>query len=68
MNAPDRRVDLAQASRDPADRVAAIDAGRLAADLDAEGWARLENLVSPIECDELAALYGRDEPVSVAGS
>ena len=63
MNAPDRRWHAAPAAPDAAERVEAIDGGRLAADLDAEGWSRLEGLLAPTECRELAALYAHEEPV-----
>ncbi len=41
-------------------RVAAIDWGRVHADLDACGHARIPKLLGPAECRELAALYSRD--------
>jgi uncharacterized protein len=63
MNAPDHRPHLSLAARDPSQRVEAIDDRRLAADLDAEGWACLEGLLAPAECRDLAALYARDETV-----
>jgi hypothetical protein len=37
-----------------------VDWGRISAELDAQGSAVLEGLVSPDECDELAALYPND--------
>ena len=43
-----------------ADRVAAIDPARLAADLDARGAAVVERLLGPAECRALAALYDGD--------
>jgi uncharacterized protein len=45
MNAPDHSL---------------VDWGRISAELDAQGSAVLEGLVSPDECDELAALYPND--------
>jgi len=63
MNAPDRRWPATPRSPDPATRVEAIEGTRLAADLDAQGWSRLEGLLMPAECAELAALYAHDEPV-----
>jgi len=44
-----------------ADRAAAIAWPRVAAELDAQGAAILERLITPAECDGLAALYPRDE-------
>jgi hypothetical protein len=61
MNAPERPA--AQAAADPAgltERVAAVDWGRVEVDLDAEGWARIERLLTPAECTELTSLYERD--------
>jgi hypothetical protein len=43
--------------------VAALDEAALAAALDSEGWARLEGLLRPAECEELASLYTQDGPV-----
>jgi uncharacterized protein len=43
-------------------RLAKVDDGRLAAELDAEGWARIEGLLTAHECSELASLYPQDEP------
>jgi hypothetical protein len=40
-----------------ADRVAAVDWAAVAADLDAQGWAILPDLLSAGECDGSAALY-----------
>jgi hypothetical protein len=41
--------------------VDAIDWPRVSADLDAQGWAILPNLLSPVEADAVAGLYGREE-------
>jgi len=43
-----------------AERVAAIDAAQLAAELDAQGAAVVERLLTPAECAALAALYDGD--------
>ena len=43
-----------------AERVAAIDGSRLAAELDAHGAAVVERLLAPAECRALAALYSGD--------
>lgn len=42
-------------------RVAAVDWGRVAADLDAQGWAVLKGLVPADQCEALAGLYDRPE-------
>lgn len=43
------------------ERVAAADWQRMSRELDAQGNAVLEGLLTRAECDELAALYGREE-------
>jgi uncharacterized protein len=43
-------------------RLAKVDDCRLAAELDSEGWARIEGLLTAHECSELASLYAQDEP------
>ncbi|HEU4733078.1 MAG TPA: 2OG-Fe(II) oxygenase [Kofleriaceae bacterium] len=55
---------LARSVRAPdiADRIAAIDEAQLAAELDEQGAARIEGLVTAAECRALAALYALDEP------
>ena len=50
-----RRVDYK--AKDMAGRVDAIDWARASKDLDAQGSALIEHLLSPAECDALAALY-----------
>jgi hypothetical protein len=47
---------------DVADRIAAIDQARLEAELDAQGAALIEGLLTAAECRALAALYAGDEP------
>ena len=42
------------------DRLRAIDWARIAAELDSGGNALLEQLISPAECEQLAALYADD--------
>jgi uncharacterized protein len=44
-----------------AERVATVEWARLASDLDAQGFATVEGLLDPTECDALAALYGHEE-------
>jgi uncharacterized protein len=53
-----RRTVIANPSAiDLAERVAAIDWARVSVDLDAEGSALIERLISPAECQALASLY-----------
>ncbi len=44
-----------------AERIAAIDWARVAADLDAQGHAIADGLLTRAECDELAAVYARED-------
>ncbi len=44
-----------------ADRVQGVDWGRISDDLDAQGCAVIEKLITPEECDALAGLYPKDE-------
>ncbi|MGQ9368537.1 2OG-Fe(II) oxygenase [Azospirillum sp. ST 5-10] len=53
-------ADSAGAGAAPA-RVEAVDWTRVAADLDAQGWARIEGLLGPADCAAVAALYGRPD-------
>ncbi len=48
-------------ARNLARRVNALDWARISNDLDAQGCAVIERLVSPEECDALATLYVRDD-------
>jgi hypothetical protein len=50
-------VAVISSSEEVADRIGALDWGRVSQDLDARGSAMLERLISPGECRELAALY-----------
>jgi hypothetical protein len=59
MNAPQARA-LAPAAGRLAQRVAAVDWRRIESDLDAEGAARIEQLLTRPECGALAGLYARD--------
>jgi uncharacterized protein len=65
MNAPERNAVLAPAQAAPAqnmeERVAAVDWDGVATQLDAQGSAVIERLVSPAECGALAALYPVDD-------
>ena len=47
--------------RNVADRVGAIDWGRVSGDLDESGTAKLERLLSAVECEALSSLYGCDK-------
>jgi uncharacterized protein len=61
MNAPERpTAQAAVAAAGLTERVAAIDWRQVEADLDAEGWARIERLLTPSECTGLGSLYELD--------
>jgi hypothetical protein len=60
MNASVRPERAITAAKDIASRVEAVDWERLEKDLDAQGCAKIESLVSPEECNALAALYPMD--------
>ena len=60
MNARD--AGLVEAAADEVDaRVAAVDWAAVGADLDAQGAAVIERLLTPDECRRVAALYPRDD-------
>ena len=61
MNAPTARPSSRAAPRDVAEQVAAIDWARVSCDLDAQGSALIEHLLSPEECEAMASLYPRKE-------
>jgi hypothetical protein len=61
MNARDNSMIAAASVKDVAKRVKAIDWTRVTNDLDAQGSAVIENLISPAACNALAALYGAEE-------
>lgn len=61
MNARDKNVGMITSAMAVADRVKAIDWVQVSADLDAQGSAMIEGLISPAECDALAALYPSDD-------
>jgi hypothetical protein len=42
-------------------RIAAYDWTRVAAQLDAQGWAVLDELLTPAQCQDLSALYGQED-------
>ena len=60
MNAPERPAAHAAVAGDLTRRVAAVDWPRVEAELDAEGCTRIEGLITPSECTELASLYELD--------
>jgi hypothetical protein len=62
MNARDQHALPIAAAKDVAKRVKAIDWARVAQDLDAWGAARMERLLTPLECAALARLYPLDDP------
>ncbi len=61
MNARDPSCEPAATVPDVHARIAAVDWPRAEADLDAEGAAVIERLLTPAECRALAALYPQDE-------
>lgn len=58
MTAPRRMAAIAIPVEE---RVASIDWARVSEDLDAQGCAMIERLLTRAECDDLAALYAREE-------
>jgi hypothetical protein len=60
MNAPQGPTPHAGSTRALAERIDAIDWLRVEADVDAEGCARIEGLLSTAECCALASLYEQD--------
>jgi uncharacterized protein len=56
MNARDRSAVIAS-TNDIAQRVKSIDWERVSKQLDSDGSAMIERLITPVECDALAALY-----------
>jgi hypothetical protein len=61
MNAPAKKISLRAAPRSTAERVGPIDWEQVSQDLDGQGSAMVERLLSPEECESLAALYSRDD-------
>ena len=57
MNARDNSTTAAASAKDVTKRVKAIDWAQASSDLDAQGSAVIKGLISPAECDALAALY-----------
>jgi hypothetical protein len=48
-------------SRNVVEQVTAVDWAQVSRDLDAQGSATIEHLLSPADCESLASLYSRDE-------
>jgi uncharacterized protein len=61
MNACDVSVSGPVPTNELAGRVAAVDWPRVEADLEAQGAAVIERLLTPAECHELSSLYQRDD-------
>ena len=61
MNIAARATPVAPAAGAAADRVDAVDWKRIADDLNEQGCAVLEKLLTPQECRSLTSLYGNDE-------
>jgi hypothetical protein len=61
MNAAAKTVTPIASSKSIATRVKTIDWERVSKDLDAQGSAAIEGLLSPDECQALAGLYLKDE-------
>ena len=61
MNAPARARGDASTEADAAGRASALDWPRIAEELDAQGCAVIERLLSPDECRSMAELYPEDE-------
>jgi hypothetical protein len=61
MNAAAKTVTPMASSKNAAARVQTFDWERVSRDLDAQGSAMIERLLSPDECQALAALYPKDD-------
>jgi hypothetical protein len=61
MNELSRKVQEIIPAKDIADLIKTIDWKRMSDNLDAQGFAVIENLVAPEECEALIGLYPRDE-------
>ena len=60
MHAPVKATRAITPAQDVAGRVKALDWERVSKDLDAQGCAMIERLLSPAECEALAELYPED--------
>ena len=61
MNPTVKTVTAAASSKDAAARVRTFDWERISLDLDAQGSAVIEGVLSPDECQALAELYPKDD-------
>ena len=62
MNARETGVIFPAPLNELAGRIAAVDWPKVEAELDEQGAAVIECLLTPAECIHLSSLYGRDEP------
>jgi hypothetical protein len=62
MNAREKNFDPVALEHDHCERIAAVDWSQVSADLEAQGAALIQRLITPAECQTLAALYPRAEP------
>jgi hypothetical protein len=60
MSARIKRAATITSAKDVAERVKALDWERVSQDLDAQGSAVIERIITPAECDALAELYPED--------
>jgi hypothetical protein len=60
MSARIKRAATITSAKDVAERVKALDWERVSQDLDAQGSAMIERIITPAECDALAELYPED--------
>ena len=67
MNATVKTVTRTASSKDAAARVRTFDWQRVSQDLDAQGSAVIEGILSPDECHALAGLYSKDDIFSQPG-
>jgi len=61
INELSRKVQEITPAKDIADLIKTVDWKRISDNLDAQGFAVIENLIAPKECEALADLYPRDE-------
>lgn len=61
INELSRKVQEITSAKDIADLIKAVDWKRISDNLDAQGFAVIENLIAPEVCEALAGLYPRDE-------
>jgi uncharacterized protein len=60
MNARVKEALAITPAKDVAGRVKSLDWERVSKDLDAQGCAMIEGLITPEECDALAGMYPED--------